>query len=79
MMAGSATGSSISPTLGNGIAYFGLWWAAQKYGYTFDDPELALVFAGGIVTTLILEIRRLGSGIAFVIGKILTGGKDDRN
>lgn len=63
-------GSGISPTLGNGIAYFGLWYASYKYGITFDDPELALLFAGGIAGSLLLEMRRVFAGIAFVLTKI---------
>jgi len=66
----TAVGSSLSPTLGNGIAYFGLWYAAKKYGVNFDDPEMALLFAGGVVGSILLELRRLGSGIVYVFNRI---------
>ena len=63
MAAQTVMGSSISPTLGNGIAYFALWWLADRHGVTFQDPEMALLFAGGIVGSLLLEVRRMGGGI----------------
>lgn len=66
----TAVGSSLGPTVGNGVAYFGLWYASSKYGITFDDPEMALLFAGGIVGSLLLELRRLGGGISYVFNRI---------
>ena len=67
----SVAGSSIGPTLGNGIAYFALWYAAKEHGITFDDPEMALLFAGGVAGSLLLELRRLGSGIASIVNRFL--------
>jgi len=65
----SVAGSSIGPTLGNGIAYFGLWYASKKYGIEFEDPEMALLFAGGVAGSLILELRRMGSGVASIFNR----------
>lgn len=81
-MANSVAGSGLSPTVGNGIAYFALWYAGYKYNINFNDPEMALVFAGGIIGSLLLEMRRIGAGIAFVISKIWaekhdTGGNNN--
>ena len=54
------TGSNIGgPALGNGIAYFLLWYVGREYGYTFDDPELALAMGGAVVASFLLEIRKL--------------------
>ena len=69
-MKASAAGSSIGPTLGNGIAYFALWYASKEYGVTFEDPEMALLFAGGVIGSLLLEMRRMGGGIVYIFNRI---------
>ena len=66
----SAAGSSIGPTLGNGIAYFALWYASAKHGVTFEDPEMALLFAGGIVGSLLLEFRRFLGAIGSIFNRL---------
>jgi len=67
----SVAGSSIGPTLGNGIAYFGLWYASKNYGITFEDPEMALLFAGGVVGSILLELRRMGGGLMSIVNRFL--------
>jgi hypothetical protein len=65
----SVAGSSIGPTLGNGIAYFLLWWLANKHGINFEDPEMALLFAGGVIGSLLLELRRMAGGIGAIFNR----------
>lgn len=75
-MAKSVAGTGLSPTIGNGIAYFALWYAGYKYNIEFNDPEMALVFAGGIIGSVLLELRRIGTGITFIVTKIWASKND---
>lgn len=71
--------SVTAPATGNAIAYFGLWWLGRKYGYTFDDPELAMAMGGALVATLLFELRRLGSGVVYIFNRIYPPEKVDNN
>ena len=64
-----AVGTGLSPTVGNGIAYFALWYLENSYNVLFDDPEMALVFAGGLAGTLLLQVSRVTNWIGGVIGR----------
>lgn len=66
----NTTGSTLSgPVTGNAIAYFALWYLSKKYGYEFDDKELAMAMGGALITTLLLELRRMGGGIKSVFNR----------
>lgn len=45
-----------APVVGNAFAYFVIWWAGRK-GMTFDDPVMAALMAGAIITWIGLQLR----------------------
>jgi len=59
---------------GNGIAYFGLWWAGHKYNLSFEDPELALAMGGAVTASLLMYFTKAasatGRGIRYVFNRI---------
>lgn len=69
-------GSSIGPATGNAVAYFSIWWLGTKYGYSFEDPELAVAMGGALVATLILELKRLAAGIVYGFTYIFSKKKE---
>jgi hypothetical protein len=64
---------------GNGIAYFGLWWAGYKYNLSFEDPELALAMGGAVIASLLMyftkAVSALGRGIVFVFNRVFPENK----
>jgi hypothetical protein len=74
-------GSNIGgPAFGNGIAYFLLWYGANRYGYTFEDPELALAMGGAVIATLLLYINRffrsVGNGVKYIFNRMFPEKKE---
>lgn len=63
-------GNAIGLGMGNGIAYFGIWYLKNYKGVDFDDPLLAMAMGGAIVSGLLLELKRLGAGIKYVFDRM---------
>ena len=63
-------GNSVGVGLGNAIAYFGLQYAEYKYNFQFADPVVAMAMGGAIVSTLLLEMGKMGRGVRYVFDRI---------
>ena len=68
--------TSVGLGVGNGVAYFILWYLMTYKGVAFDDPMLAMGAAGAVVSAVLLELRKIGSGIKYVFDRMFPAQKD---
>ena len=69
-------GTAIGLGLGNGIAYFLIWYGKTYEGVTFDDPLMAMAMGGAVVSGILLELKRLGAMIAYVFNRVFPEKQD---
>lgn len=69
-------GNSVGVGLGNAIAYFGLQYAEWRYGFKFADPVVAMAMGGAIVSTLLLEMGKMGRGVRYVFDRVFPPKQD---
>ena len=63
-------GNAIGLGVGNGIAYFLIWYGKTYKGVEFDDPLLAMAMGGALVSAFLLELKRIGAMIGYVFNRI---------
>jgi hypothetical protein len=75
-----ATAVGGGAAFGNGLAYFGLWWAGYKYNLSFEDPELALAMGGAVIASVLIYLTRffsvLGRGIVYMFNRVFPEKKE---
>lgn len=71
-----AGGNAIGLGVGNGIAYFLIWYGANYKGVEFDDPLMAMAMGGALVSAFLLELKRIGAMIAYVFNRIFPEQKN---
>lgn len=70
-------GNAIGLGVGNGVAYFLIWYGANYKGVVFDDPLLAMAMLGALVSSFFLELKRIGNGIRYVFDRIFPIAKKE--
>lgn len=63
-------GTAVGLGVGNGIAYFLIWYGKTYKGVEFDDPLLAMAMGGALVSAFLLELKRIGNMVAYVFNRI---------
>ena len=71
-----AGGNAVGLGVGNGIAYFMIWYGENYKDISFDDPLLAMAMLGALVSAFMLELKRIGAIIAYVFNRIFPEKKD---
>ena len=51
----TATGQVIGVSTGNATMYFIVEWLEYKHGFTFDDPAVAVVMGGTLLSVLVMQ------------------------
>jgi hypothetical protein len=69
-------GTAVGLGVGNGIAYFLIWYGETYKSIVFDDPLLAMAMLGALVSAFLLELKRIGAMIAYVFNRIFPEKKD---
>lgn len=69
-------GNAVGLGVGNGIAYFLIWYGKTYKGVEFDDPLLAMAMGGALVSAFLLELKRIGAMIGYVFNRIFPEKKD---
>lgn len=66
----SSGGTAVGLGVGNGIAYFLIWYGANYKDIVFADPLLAMAMGGALVSAFLLELKRIGAMIRYVFDRI---------